>query len=181
LAKVTTDHRPQKPRPRHHRYFLDWYALNRKRFACELQLIDLPGEWVRFSFTGINRAIEGSLTRAGISVSVDYQDYCWDLIFDEDCSAVQVAGGFVCRLAVPGTHIVFKDRRAMWTDHQFEPFLDWVNERVAPANWLVLEGDVPGWSAARLTVEAPTAEDRYNMGAGAIRIVVPLRQDPTVP
>jgi hypothetical protein len=32
--------------------------------------------------------------------------------------------------------MIFPSREALWTDHLFEPFLKWVNEKLAPARWL---------------------------------------------
>jgi hypothetical protein len=31
---------------------------------------------------------------------------------------------------------MFVSREALWIDHLFEPFLEWVNERLSKANWL---------------------------------------------
>jgi hypothetical protein len=35
-------------------------------------------------------------------------------------------------------------REALWQDQLFEPFLKWVNERLAPATWLRLYGTKGG-------------------------------------
>ncbi len=33
---------------------------------------------------------------------------------------------------------VYPTRETLWCDHMFEPFLKWVNEKLAPARWLQL-------------------------------------------
>jgi hypothetical protein len=72
---------------------------------------------------------------------------------------------------------VFPDLVALWTDHLFEALLKWVNERLAPANWLILDGRVQGFTSAWLTPLHPD-------GPGApdcVRHVLPLRTQPRQP
>ena len=45
---------------------------------------------------------------------------------------------------------VFPDRPALWTDHLFEPLLEWVNESLAKAKWLALYGSPDYGTWARL-------------------------------
>jgi len=66
-------------------------------------------------------------------------------------------------------------REALWADHLFETLLDWVNEKLARAQWLVLEA-IPGEDSYALLAEtkpepaqAKDSEDR------SVTIVIPLR------
>lgn len=68
-----------------------------------------------------------------------------------------------------GKRQAFGSRHELWCDHLFSPFLDWVNLKLAPANWLVLRKE-EGWSCAEF------ASERLADVAG--RIVIPLRTAP---
>src|SRR6202035_1260234 len=52
----------------------------------------------------------------------------------------RVAGGYICKCCLPEYRTVFADREALWADHLFEPFLEWVNNDLAKAKTLVLHG-----------------------------------------
>jgi hypothetical protein len=69
---------------------------------------------------------------------------------------------------------VFPCLVALWTDHLFEALLKWVNEDLAPANWLILDGEVDGFTCASLAPlrpDAPAAPD-------CVQHVLPLRTPP---
>jgi hypothetical protein len=130
------------PRPRRQiqRAFLAWLAANRERFAVAIVLGRRTDHFLEFSFAGINNAVSGELTSYSLSISADYEDYCWDLIWDADASPKHVPGGCICKLCEQAQRKLFPDRPALWADHLFEPFLEWTNTELANADWLLLYG-----------------------------------------
>jgi hypothetical protein len=72
-----------------------------------------------------------------------HQGACWDFLLDMDTEPRRVPGGYVCDLCPSEPRPVFPNRPALWTDHLFEPFLEWVNESLAKAKWLALYGSPP--------------------------------------
>jgi len=68
------------------------------------------------------------------------------------------------RACPPEARRVFVDRPALWGDHLFEPFLEWVNDNLAKAKWLELHGD-PGFATwARLLPKDNSAEQLQGGG-----------------
>jgi hypothetical protein len=104
-----------------------------------------------FSFVGINTAIQGALTTYEINVAAEYANDCWDLLLSLEAEPRQARGGGVfCDICLPEARRVFPDRPALWVNHLFEPFLDWVNDNLAKAKWLALHGDPDFATWARL-------------------------------
>jgi hypothetical protein len=168
------------PRRRLHREFLKWLKLNRARFAIRIALGKRTDEVLEFSFVGINPAIMGYLSTWDVNVKVNFEDEDfedfrnWDTIFWVDQVAEPVPGGYICTQCKPEYKKVFPDRVALWTDHLFEALLKWVNEDLAPAHWLILEGQVQCYTSARITPlrpDAPAAPD-------CVRHVLTLRRQP---
>jgi hypothetical protein len=139
------------PRRQIQRAFLSWLDANQDRFAVTIRLGKrTDGAW-EFSFVRVNSAIRGVLTTHEINVDVEYVDQCWDLLLSLDASPRRATrGGYYCACCPPEARRTFPDRQSLWTDHLFEPLLEWVNESLAKAKWLALSGD-PGYATqARL-------------------------------
>lgn len=164
----------RRARP-HHRAFRQWLDINRPRFAHPVELHEKPGIWAEFSFAGIHPAISGSLTESGLCVSAEYQGECWDLLFDNDAYPKKVPEGYVCRECLPEYKKLFVSREALWADHLFEALLTWVNEKLAPAQWLVLEGTPQEYSYARLAETKPEPAPAKGPEDRSVSIVIPLR------
>jgi hypothetical protein len=136
------------PRRMIQRAFLKWLEENRARFAIEIKLGRRSDTVQQFTFAGINSAISGVLSTYEVSVFVMHRGACWDFLLDVDAEPKRVPGGYVCDLCPPESRPVFRDRLALWTDHLFEPFLEWVNESLVKAKWLALYGgsDYATWA-----------------------------------
>ena len=80
-----------------------------------------------------------------------------------DTSPTRVPGGYVCTMCDPETRPTLPSREAVWETDLFEPFLQWVNECLAPANALHISGDV-GFTDARLVGKDgdPNIEQEYD-------------------
>ena len=128
------------PRRMIQRAFLIWLEQNRSRFAIEIELGRRTDTDLEFTFAGINGALIGVLTTWEISVYVIHQGENWDCILDVNAEPKRVLGGYVCDVCPPESRPVFQSRPALWADHLFKPFLDWVNESLAKAKWLGLYG-----------------------------------------
>jgi hypothetical protein len=164
----------RRARP-HHRVFHDWLDGNRSRFAHPVELQKKPGQWGKYSFAGIHPAISGSLTESGLNVSAEYQGECWDLLFDVDAYPKKVPEGYVCRECLPGYQKLFVSRSDLWADHLFERLLNWVNEELSRAQWLVLEAIPPEYSWAHLAETRPELAQAKDSEDRSVTIVIPLR------
>jgi hypothetical protein len=159
----------------HHRAFRQWLALNQERFAQSVQLQENPGEWLSFSFDGIHRAISGALTEDGLCIMATYQKEVWDWLFDDDAYPRRAPGGYVCAECLPGHQKLFVNREALWADHLFEALLKWVNETLACANWLVMEGSPGEYSYALLAESKPELRPATDAADRLVTLVLPLR------
>jgi hypothetical protein len=166
---------PRRARP-HHRAFYAWLDLNRSRFSHSVGLHKKAGHWAEYSFAGIHPAITGSLTESGLCVSAKYQGECWDVLFDVDAYPKKVPAGYVCRECMPEHKKVFVSREALWADHLFETLLTWVNEKLARAQWLVLQATPPEYSYALLAETKPELAPAKDPEDRSIIIVIPLQR-----
>lgn len=80
-----------------------------------------------------------------IAVSADWADECWDILLDLEVRAKPIADGFVCTWCQSeGKHQVFQTLEALWLDHLFDPFEEWVNTKLAGAHAIALYRTVGG-------------------------------------
>ncbi len=135
------------PRRRLHRAFVKWFLDNRHRFPIELAFQRRTDRSIRFSFAGINPAIDAVVHTYGLSVGVKWEDECWDLIGDWDATPKRFARGYACKMCLdyfqsshPDEEFTdyFATREEVWAKDVFEPFLEWVNDELAPARWIKL-------------------------------------------
>jgi len=73
-----------------------------------------------------------------ISIAVDYDDFTWDLLGDFDVQEIRQPDGYVCGFCLPKFRKLYSTRKSLWINELFERLLKWVNEKLAPASWLVL-------------------------------------------
>ena len=125
-------------RSRVHRIFIRWLKANRSRFVYQPYVLSRHTDRIiKFTFIGIPGPITCSLNRySGISVAVMYQGECWDMIGDFDVAEERTDKGWMCRLDLPEKRQCWQTRELLWTEHCFEPFLEWCNETLAQARWL---------------------------------------------
>jgi hypothetical protein len=139
------------------RAFVDWLSDASPRLAIPLRVDKKDSESIEASFVGINTAvgvfIEYGETDAFVElgVFVDWEGCNWDMILNLDCEPVRRADGYVCDLCPPEDQKEFPNREALWRDHLFEPFLEWVNEDLATADVIYLwSSPGKGMTSARL-------------------------------
>lgn len=141
-------------RPRLQRAFLDWLRANRRRFAVTPRIHARTDRWIRITFDGITPMIAAYVGRDGIGdgigVDVERGGEWFDRLADLDVALRRRRDGYFCAMCETAERKCFPTREALWVDHLFEPFLGWVNERLAPARWLRLVTVGGGTRAASL-------------------------------
>ncbi len=141
--QVTTMSPKRQARPRIQRAFLRWFQENRHQFNVQIQLTKITDKGVRLHFPGYPDILSAWLSRWDLSVCVDWQGESWDMLISLDAIPESSPIGYRCTLC-ENAHSTWPTREALWRDHLFEPFLEWVNERLAPASWLRLYGTEGG-------------------------------------
>lgn len=74
-----------------------------------------------------------------------------------ECYPKAVADGDICNLCDSEDRKIYSSREALWIEHDFEHFLEWVNANLAPAHWLALHGE-PNFSTWAELVNEPHPE-----------------------
>ncbi len=129
------------PRPRIQRAFLCWFIENQPRFIVPIRLTKFTANGIELHFHHYPDCLSIYLSSHSLGVYVKWQDEHWDQLLDLSAESIHMPDGYKCRLCLyenGDAATLYKSREALWLDHLFEPFLEWVNEKLAPAHWLKL-------------------------------------------
>lgn len=143
---MTSTSHPRIARRRFHRAFFRWLHENQLRFlTAPLRLVKRTDRCMEFSISGLNPVLSFTLTTWELGVHVEWQGVWWDaLVFFECCPEAVACGGYICHLCDSEDRKTYSSREALWIEHDFELFLEWVNTNLAPAQWLALtESPIP--------------------------------------
>ncbi len=127
------------PRPRIQRAFVRWFNENYTRFMVSVRLTKITAKGVELHFHNYPDCLLVWLSNNEINVHVEWQGKYWDELIDLNAYPCHAPGGYKCKLCVQEngeSATLFPNRESLWLDHLFEPFLKWVNEKLAPALWL---------------------------------------------
>jgi len=127
------------------RSFLRWLNENRTKFIVSFRLTKISSKCVELHINNYPKCLSVYLSAsrlgAGLGVYVEWKGQPWDALIDYDTYLNQVLGGFKCDICVHEkgeSAVLFPTRESLWQDHLFDPFLKWINERLATALWLRL-------------------------------------------
>jgi hypothetical protein len=140
-------------RPRIQRAFEHWFKNNNTRFAVPVFVTKISGKGIELRFQNYPDCLSVWLGLFSLSVHVNWQGHWWDMLMDLDASIITTHDGYKCELCLfqhGNSAKIFPSKEALWQDHLFEPFLQWVNEDLAPARWLQISGFASGSTSARL-------------------------------
>ena len=148
-------------RPRIQRAFLAWLEEARPRLKRQIVIGRRTDRVLEFTFDVGAPFLYGWLSRCEISIAVDNEGICWDLLADFDAYPQRAFGGVICRLCPTDNQRVFASREELWCDHLFEPLLVWVNEELAPSRAIAFFGGGGGtWARLVRTSDVPADATR---------------------
>jgi hypothetical protein len=134
-----------------HRAFVNWLGAAESRLKIAVQMKEHTRQHTELSFDDINPAIGAILTDRELGVCVEWQGWNYDCLTSLDVKPRRAGDGYVCELCKADERTIFPDLEALWRGHLFEPFLQWVNEKLAAADAIGLYGSPPsGWTFAEL-------------------------------
>ena len=131
-------------RPRFQRAFLAWLEEARPRLALQPRLIRRTDETLVLRFDGLRPDIEAEIERdpRGSSVSIFVQPAFAvggpSILLYLDTDVVAAPGGYVFPDDTSPDAPVFQDRASAWQHLLFEPFLKWINGKLAKADSVAL-------------------------------------------
>jgi len=77
-----------------------------------------------------------SLGSRGIEVHVEWDGEGFDIVWENEVSVKKGAGGYYCAQCLPDHAKSYPSREALWIEHVFEPFANWMNHTLARTNFL---------------------------------------------
>jgi hypothetical protein len=146
-----------KLKNRSHRAFVDWYRQQPDRLPVPVSYGGRKRDSLQLTLTGLHPALVVTLTWE-LVIAVEWQDHCWDLLACFEAAPIHRTDGYYCDLCLPEAQVPYHSREALWQNHLFEPFADWLTHKLLPARWLglySLEGRGVTW--AKL-LDEPDAE-----------------------
>ncbi len=150
--------------PRRNGYFQKalavWFDANRSRFAVPMRIKMVKGGCVEITLRDQPDCINITASHQNLSVWVTWQGMIWDALIDLDVIAVKTPDGFRCAFCEGATVKIWQTRDLLWSDHLFEEFLCWVNDRYAKADCLMLYGSADSFSMAKLSCHGESGEPK---------------------
>jgi hypothetical protein len=120
--------------------FDDWLNQHGSRLAIPAQIIERNLDMIRLRFTGIADVIEIIVVRHEISVVVNHRGQTWDTLAWFDCAPRTASRGVFCCMCLGEDRAIFPHHQALFADHLFQPFAEWVVTKLPPAAELGLGG-----------------------------------------
>jgi hypothetical protein len=142
---------PRKlPRPRIQSAFVQWFRSNRHRFSNAVRIARITQRSIEIAFPAMPVALSASLSRTDLSVLVSHQGVLWDMLLSLDAFPESDGHGqYRCLLCTDSAQ-TWPTREALWEDHLFEPFLEWVNRRLDPPREIQFHGSINSITCAEL-------------------------------
>ena len=148
---MTSTSYPRIARSWFHRAFFQWLHENQSRFlTAPLRLVKRTDRCMEFTIPGLNPGLSFTLTTWVLGVHVEWQGVWWDALVFFECCPEAVADGYICHLCDSEDRKIYSSREALWIEHDFELFLEWVNTKLAPSHWLNLHGELNACTWAEL-------------------------------
>lgn len=116
------------------REWLHWLSENRQRFAVPICITRRTDRGIEMAFVGANPILSAILTRWEINIAVG------DLVESHEAYARSSTSGYFCFLCIPEARVLYPSREALWREHLFETFLEWVNDRLLKSRWIGIYG-----------------------------------------
>ena len=125
-------------RPGYQRDFVEWFRENQERFSLPIRLVKRTKISVEISIPGLSPLITFRLSRNSLRVLVHKNGEYFDILAYFDIGTKRQMKGFICRFCLPEYQVVYPNLSSLRQAEIYEPFLEWVNKRLATARWIKL-------------------------------------------
>lgn len=144
------------------RAFEQWLAQHGDTFAVPVSISRRYTDHLELVIKGYTSALNITLGR-DLIVAVEHNGECWDLLISLEALPQKTREGYICGLCLPEHLVNYPTPEAMWRNHLFEPFRDWVNDKLAPCHWIALYGSSEeGATWVTLWQTLPPSNDNLN-------------------
>ncbi len=151
-----------------HKLYNQWMKDNIHRFNHKPIITKQRKQGYELTFEGTSPHIQGWISKSGLSVTVDFEYFMVDFLFDMDIIVISTYEGEYycdwCQSAyVDGSEkskpARYKSRKELWIEHSFKPFLEWTNKFFIPSNRLCISEDTGGHHYAAVIRTKKQAEE----------------------
>ncbi len=140
-----------------------WHDANRARFLVPIRLKMVKTGSMLIRFMSHPECLQITARPGNLGVWVVWQGVIWDALLDLDVLPVSIRQGFTCQLCKAPPKC-WPSLEALWADHLFEPFLEWVNEHFDKADAVLLFGRADASTMAQLRQrDQPCIPDSLNV------------------
>ena len=130
--------------------FDQWLQGNKERFALPIAVSHQKSDIMQIEFVGVSERIGCYVTSNGISVDAisDIEEIGNVAMLGFETWPRCCSGGYICQMTIPEYQKVYSTLSDLYREEVFEPFLKWVNNKLAKATTLRIfqlgEGIVDG-------------------------------------
>lgn len=115
-----------------------WLSRNRARFRFQPRIVKKIRNCIALRFAGISQKIGCVITSSGLTIYVNHEGECWDIVADFGVSESRSSKGYYCGLCEPEKRKFFASREELWIEHCFEPMLEWTGRELNESRWVYL-------------------------------------------
>lgn len=159
------------PRRRIQRAFYQWLMESGEAFAIPVAVCRRRARYLECRLAGISNALKITLTSFDLVVAAEMDGECWDLLASFDAVPKKISEGYECTLCDPETRPSYPSREAIWREEIFEPFRNWVNDKLAHSEWVAFYQISDGATWAKIG----PGLDKMEPALAYLHTVVPLR------
>lgn len=142
-------------RKRLQREFLSWFSANQNNFLTPVKISHKFKNHIELIFPSNQHYISAALNSSEINVSFEWQSIVWDFMACFEAQADHTGNSFICTLCDPGSRETYASKRELWRAHLFEPFLEWVNNKLIMAPLIEIYGAAESVTAVKLIMSKP--------------------------
>lgn len=148
-----------------------WVAAHSDRLPFPLRQLERTGDHATYRLVGITDHLSVFVGNDSLSVVVEWQGQCWDMLLSLDAVGEAVDGGYRCQLCCEdhAETALFTTLDRLWEDHLFLPFANWIDQALRSATHLYIES-TPTLSATWASVVTLDSEVGERDG-----VALPLR------
>lgn len=151
-----------RARPRFQREFMAWFFEARRKFIAPLKITKRTKNSIELEFVNGQSLINVAVHTYEILVCLKWQgEPWWDGLKEFEAYPERTKNGYVCYMCDPTERETFSSREALWHDHLFQPFLEWVNNTLVRAPWIEVCGHAETYRYAELRVSLPETREPY--------------------
>jgi hypothetical protein len=132
-------------RPSYQRDFVHWFRENQGRFTLPISLLKRTKISIEITLPGLSPLISFSLAPNALMVWLHKDGEYFDILADFDIAPTRRGRGFINCLCLAEDQVVYPNLASLRRAEVYEPFLKWVNKKLANARWINLYRSTGFW------------------------------------